>query len=76
MVEWSRDYYIDPATTGLNAFYQSSEGDDTEDVSLAPPAEMRPGRAGSVNARYQSSESSELLSRWLMNDLLNVIHNS
>ena len=23
MVEWSREYYIDPSTTGLNAVYRS-----------------------------------------------------
>ena len=52
MVEWSRDYYIDPATTGLNAVYRSSTGsDETDDTG-------RHGRAASVNLRLPPSESS------------------
>ena len=55
MVEWSRDYYIDPATTGLNAVYRSSTGsDDTDDL------QGRPGRAASVTPRLPPpSESSK-----------------
>ena len=29
MVEWSREYYIDPGTTGLNAVYRSETGTST-----------------------------------------------
>ena len=29
MVEWSREYYIDPSTTGLNAVYRSETGTST-----------------------------------------------
>ena len=29
MVEWSREYYIDPNTTGLNAVYRSEPGTST-----------------------------------------------
>ena len=60
MVEWSREYYIDPATTGLNAFYQSSsEGDDSEDIRAAfQPVETRSGRLGSVSARHQPNDTS------------------
>ena len=29
MVEWSREYYIDPSTTGLNAVYRSEPGTST-----------------------------------------------
>lgn len=51
MVEWSREYYIDPATTGLNAVYRSTTGgDDTEDTGH--------GRAASVNLRLPPSESN------------------
>jgi hypothetical protein len=52
MVEWSRDYYIDPATTGLNAVYHSSTGSDEADEHL------RHGRAASVITRLPPSESS------------------
>lgn len=55
MVEWSRDYYIDPATTGLNAVYRSSTGSDETDEIAAPG---RHGRAASVNIRLPPSESS------------------
>ena len=57
MVEWSREYYIDPATTGLNAVYRSSSG--TEDIDLDPETgAARQGRAASVNLRLPPSESS------------------
>ena len=56
MVEWSRDYFINPATTGLNAVYQQSS-EDSEEVSSVPAAEMRTGRAHSAS-RGQSAELS------------------
>ena len=63
MVEWSREYYIDPATTGLNTVYRSSSGDVPEDN---PPNEfqgsrdqpgvgLRPSRTGSVGLRPSES---------------------
>lgn len=55
MVEWSRDYYIDPATTGLNAVYHSSS-DDTDYVAQVG---SRQARATSVNLRLPQSESSK-----------------
>ena len=58
MVEWSRDYYIDPATTGLNAVYQSTSGSDEIDYVSAPVG-MRQGRSASVNLRLPPSESSK-----------------
>ena len=56
MVEWSREYYIDPATTGLNAVYRSTAADDVEFVA---PGGARQGRAASVNLRPPPSESSK-----------------
>lgn len=55
MVEWSREYYINPATTGLNAVYQSSNGRDDSDygAQIGP----RQIRAASVNLRLPPSES-------------------
>ena len=35
MVEWSREYYIDPSTTGLNAVYRPAE----MGTSVAPEGE-------------------------------------
>lgn len=56
MVEWSRDYYIDPATTGLNAVYHSSTtADDTE---YGAQVGTRQGRATSVNLRLPPNETS------------------
>lgn len=48
MVEWSREYYIDPNTTGLNAVYRSvtgtaPEGDNNVDGLL--PAETTEAQA-------------------------------
>ena len=51
MVEWSRDYYIDPATTGLNAVYRSTSGSDDTDNSS-----MRQSRAASVNIKPEPSK--------------------
>ena len=56
MVEWSRDYYIDPATTGLNAVYGSSTGAD--DTDFDTQIGTKHGRAASVNLRLPPSESS------------------
>ena len=50
MVEWSREYYIDPSTTGLNAVYRSetaAEGDsnnNTDGVAVLETLEPQPGR--------------------------------
>ena len=57
MVEWSRDYYIDPATTGLNAVYHSSATSD--DADFAAQAASRQSRAASINLKLPLSESSE-----------------
>ena len=34
MVEWSREYYIDPSTTGLNAVYRSVTGMSTAEGEI------------------------------------------
>jgi len=56
MVEWSRDYFINPNTTGLNAVYQQSS-EDREEVSSISTGEMRTGRTLSAS-RGQSAELS------------------
>ncbi len=46
MVEWSKDYFINPATTGLNAVYQqSSSPEENEQVSTASSGDIQAGRA-------------------------------
>jgi len=58
MVEWSREYYIDPATTGLNAVYRpSTSADDGEDLSQE--GSSRHVRAASVSIRQPQSEPSK-----------------
>ncbi len=61
MVEWSRDYYIDPATTGLNAVYRPTSGsDDNDDPShinarfRAPSMNVRPSESSKVSLSIHS----------------------
>ena len=55
MVEWSREYYTDPATTGLNAVYRSS----TEDAPEEQSTNDRTSRSGSTVVR--TTDSGQLL---------------
>ncbi len=56
MVEWSREYYTDPATTGLNAVYQPSSGDISEEQPTNESIDqLRPSRAGSTVVRTSDS---------------------
>ena len=45
MVEWSREYYIDPNTTGLNAVYGAVNGSTPQGESGVdgPVAELQEG---------------------------------
>ena len=61
MVEWSRDHYIDPATTGLNAVFQSSSSpgdipDDQTQETLIVTETLRVGRTGSMTLRGSSTD--------------------
>ena len=60
MVEWSREYYTDPATTGLNAVYRPSSGDTPEEYPTNESRDLlRPSRSGSTVNR--TSDSGQLL---------------
>ena len=58
MVEWSREYYIDPATTGLNTV-RIIPAEVEEEVAVEhgegrdeyPPFDVRHARVGSVSLR-------------------------
>lgn len=60
MVEWSRDYYIDPATTGLHAvrIFRGDPGGTSvgavEEIEVAPDVNgtgMRSSRVNSLTVR-------------------------
>ena len=53
MVEWSRVFYTDPATTGLNAVIRGSAPEEqlaNEELGAGPP-----GRSASVSLRVPES---------------------
>ena len=59
MVEWSREYYIDPATTGLNTVVRIIPVEVEEEVAVEhgegrdeyPPIDVRHVRVGSVSLK-------------------------
>ena len=54
MVEWSREYYIDPATTGLNTVVRIIPAEVEEEVAVEhefPPIDVRHARVGSVSLK-------------------------
>ena len=56
MVEWSREYYTDPATTGLNAVYRPSSEDAPEEMTTNDSRDaLRTARAGSTVVRVTDS---------------------
>ena len=60
MVEWSREYYTDPATTGLNAVYRPSSGDTPEEHPTNESRDLlRPSRSGSTVNRTSDSGQAE-----------------
>ena len=54
MVEWSREYYIDPNTTGLNAVYRSETGTSTTEGEVN---NIDGGGGAIVIAEVQESQS-------------------
>ena len=56
MVEWSREYYIDPATTGLNTVRVIREEDDPDQLD-ANEGEDLEGRGGTRSVRGASFSS-------------------
>lgn len=50
MVEWSREYYIDPSTTGLNAVYRSVNGEGENNVDGAAITESQEVPSGLLSA--------------------------
>lgn len=50
MVEWSREYYIDPSTTGLNAVYKSANGEGENNVDAATVSESQEAQPGLLSA--------------------------
>ena len=66
MVEWSREYYIDPNTTGLNAVYRSETGTAPESETQSEAAatdtqELQPSSGRQVRGSFSTlrAETSE-----------------